>query len=292
MPWSIIPAFASMPFNILSTRQAYRNQREYLNEIKKRNEQEQERFEQNLAFQREAYEYQKELNNLQMNREDTALSRSIADAQANGINKLMMLDNPAQATPLQTYTPDEVQGAGYEAVKKENIWEQVNQGMNQMLTWAQEAKNIQQTQLQNELIEEEILGKEGQRNLTDSQTFLNQISAAKTDEDRLKIIKDRLISELEYGIKLYDYQTSRRYGIRTTDDTNEWYNTAKAIISDLANENSQTMKELKQILEDFTNSDAFWQNIKDAINWNYKFEWNRNPDYSDLERKNPSFGGH
>ena len=42
----------------------------------------------NLAFQKNQFQYQKYLNELQMNREDTALQRAVADARAAGLSPL------------------------------------------------------------------------------------------------------------------------------------------------------------------------------------------------------------
>ena len=43
---------------------------------------------QNLAMQQQQFEYQQQLNNLQMEREDTAWQRSVADMQKAGLSPL------------------------------------------------------------------------------------------------------------------------------------------------------------------------------------------------------------
>lgn len=59
--------------------------------------------EQNLAFQREQLDYQKQLNQLQMEREDTAYQRAAVDAQAVGINPMALAGgNGASSSPLSS----------------------------------------------------------------------------------------------------------------------------------------------------------------------------------------------
>lgn len=59
--------------------------------------------EQNLSFQREQLDYQKQLNQLQMEREDTAFQRASADAQQVGINPMALAGgNGASSSPLSS----------------------------------------------------------------------------------------------------------------------------------------------------------------------------------------------
>lgn len=59
--------------------------------------------EENLAFQREQFDYQKQLNQLQMEREDTAFSRLASDAQKNGINPMALAGSSGASTsPLSS----------------------------------------------------------------------------------------------------------------------------------------------------------------------------------------------
>lgn len=52
---------------------------------------------QNLAFQQQQFDYQKELNQTIMNREDTAAQRSVADMRAAGLSPLAQFSNTAGA---------------------------------------------------------------------------------------------------------------------------------------------------------------------------------------------------
>lgn len=59
--------------------------------------------EKNLDFQREQFDYQKQLNQLQMEREDTAYQRAAVDAQRVGINPMALAGgNGASSSPLSS----------------------------------------------------------------------------------------------------------------------------------------------------------------------------------------------
>lgn len=70
-------------------------------QLAKQNYDEQVRqYDQNFAHQLEAYNYQKDLNALQMEREDNAVQRRMADLKASGLSPTLAAGSSAGATPL------------------------------------------------------------------------------------------------------------------------------------------------------------------------------------------------
>ena len=65
--------------------------------------------EKNLAFQREQFDYQKELNALQMEREDTAFQRQVEDAQKVGINPMALAGG--SGAPTQSLNSTSLSGS-------------------------------------------------------------------------------------------------------------------------------------------------------------------------------------
>lgn len=213
----------------------------------KKSQEEKRRYEANMAFQREQFEYQKALNQLQMNREDTAVTRAMNDYQANGINKLLAIGNPADTGSYSSTSMSGTEGNPQNLLG--DLAEQANGIMNNALEWTQEIKNIQQTQKQNELIDEEIMNQSYKRENMESQTFLNKILLAKNEQEIVNLVRDQMQKEIEYLQTKHDYDINRRYGIRSNDQVNELLNTYKAIMGELADENSQTRKQFKELMD-------------------------------------------
>ena len=213
----------------------------------KKSQEEQRRYEENIAFQREQFEYQKAMNQLQMNREDTAVTRAMEDYQANGINKLLAIGNPADTGSYSSTSMGGAEGNPQNLLG--DLAEQANGIMNNALKWTQEIKNIQQTQKQNDLIDEEIMNQSYKRENMESQTFLNKIMHAKNEQEIVNLVRDQMNKEIEYLQTKHDYEINRRYDIRSNDQVNELLNTYKAIMGELADENSQTRKQFKELMD-------------------------------------------
>lgn len=213
----------------------------------KTSQEEKRRYQTNMNLQREQFEYQKQLNQLQMNREDTAVTRAMEDYQRNGINKLLAIGNPADTGSYSSTSMSGVEGNPQNFLG--DLAEQANGVMNNALSWAQEIQNIQQTQKQNQLIDEEIMNQSYKRENMESQTFLNKILHAKNEQEIVNLVRDQMQKEIDYLQTKHDYEINRRYDIRTNDQVSELLNTYKAVMGELANENSATRKQFKELMD-------------------------------------------
>ena len=83
----------------------------------------------------------------------------------------------------------------------------------------------------------------------ESQTFLNKILHAKNEQEIVNLVRDQMNKEIEYMQNMHDYQINRRYGIRDNDQINEMFNTYKAVMGELADENSQTRKQFRELMD-------------------------------------------
>lgn len=69
----------------------------------------------NQNMQQSAFDYQKQLNATQMQREDTALQRQMADARAAGLSPLSVVGSSgASSSPLSSSSPSDVNAAQYD----------------------------------------------------------------------------------------------------------------------------------------------------------------------------------
>lgn len=190
----------------------------------------------NIAFQREVnaknqqnwqsqFDYQKALNKEVMAREDNAISRSIADAESNGINKLMVMGQPAQASSQTTFSGSSNQQAaeqkGYN--KTTNRWDPEWAAM--LSGISQSVAQIKNTNAQTRYINEQIVSEAENRANTRMDTLLKDAMKANTlkefeeIEERIKSLgKDVEIKEhnlniakgknLPYGT---DYRSNNPY---------------------------------------------------------------------------------
>ena len=175
------------------------------------------------------FDYQKNLNNQLMDREDNAVRRSIADHQAAGVNKLLALGNQAAASSLQTFG-----GNSGGQVSEHRGGELFSRGVNALdtvIARSQIAKTKAETDYTNQKTLTEVENTENMRikNLSDEYKRT-------TDRYQRKLIMKQ-IKEAESRIDTayYNLGLSERRGIRTNDQLDSRALTVWALGNEFAN---------------------------------------------------------
>lgn len=162
----------------------------------------------NLEFQKQAYkdqfEYQKELNRLQMEREDSAVQRNVADRTKAGLNPLGA--GASQTTALQTATP--------QAPTQQVDYSQIP---NQIMGALQMQENIANTKADRMLTQRQIATEAERANNTRIDTLLKKRQSAKTDAERRNINAQIRKTYKDLDIMNYNLNKSMNMGIRTND---------------------------------------------------------------------------
>ena len=225
----------------------------------------------NRQFQREAFEYQKKLNELQMQREDTAVTRAMADYQANGINPLMALENGGfSSNGGTTYSPAQSEAVQGNATQLEQF--EIGGTINNMMSLAQGIAQYNHTKKQNELLDAEIKSSDLRYNILESEHLLNKLALAKGEDERNQIILEGLNSYIDYLQKVNDYGINREAGLRSNDSTDPKINTGKKVLSDLMGDNGE--ETIKNMLKGFWNSEAGKQLKKGLDLWERRMQKN------------------
>ena len=130
---SSISAGASI-FNTKATNEANKETTQMTNDLNK------QIADKNLALQREQYEYQKSLNDIQMQREDTAIQRMVSDARNAGVSPLANLQG-SSSTAL-TSAPAPQSNMHYEGYNHQSADLSSLSGIGNILNYFQNYKSL------------------------------------------------------------------------------------------------------------------------------------------------------
>lgn len=161
----------------------------------------------NKAFAREQFDYQKSLNELLMQREDTAVQRRAADLKAAGISKNLAAGSPAQASTMSAGSSG--------AVANSNKQFQQMQKMDIMNSYAQykmimSEKNLKDVQAIIEAKKEGLIDSEVAKNYAQAKLFGAQTKNVNEDT----IVKGKLGRNIDMDTNLKGVQI-----VNTIQDT-------------------------------------------------------------------------
>lgn len=159
--------------------------------------------EKNFNLQQEQFDYQKQLNDLMMEREDTAYQRAVKDANAAGLSSLSV-NGGAAASAGTSANPPQV---------NDYASDNFNRGMNLLNTITQFQNNITQQIISKKRAEADI-------NKTNAET---RDIEAKTDLFTYTLAGQKDLFDKEYIDKLRNYDFNSKYGIFNNADPYEKY---------------------------------------------------------------------
>ena len=157
------------------------------------------------------FNYQKELNNQLMQREDTAIQRSVADYESQGFNKLLAIGNPSEAGTL-TSTQNTAGGSAA------SVDFQADSPVEAYLKARQMQANTQLTEEQAKLTKERA-------NSENALTTLRGTMKGFYDQLTAKTKNEALDAAVDYLRNWHDYQIDQKMGTKSNETpnvTNGW----------------------------------------------------------------------
>lgn len=157
----------------------------------------------NLAFANKNFEYQQQLNNQLMQREDTAVQRAAADYQAAGFNRLLAVGQPASASGMQTSGGSAEQGTPSLQAGKQEAYIRVGQNLNMLdmaLNTMGKINDLATSKIQREYIKGQVTGQSIMNDINKIKK-LREEYASETDKYNRQLI-EKQIESLQHNIKI------------------------------------------------------------------------------------------
>lgn len=165
---------------------------------------------QNLKLQKEQFQYLKEQNALQQQREDTAVQRQVKDLQGAGINKLYATNMGGASTGA---TGSTTSFSGVEAPQQAGTdWRQEGGQLESAINSAQGIANVYQTKAQTELTKQEIANMSSKKLNIEADTLLKEAMSAKTKNEKDEILQKIKNLSKEYDSLEHNYNIARQAG--------------------------------------------------------------------------------
>lgn len=205
-----------------------------LNEQKKTNEY-------NRQMRQQEFEYQKQLNETQMKREDTAIQRQAADYQAAGFNRLMATEQGgASSSALTTYSSTPETAAQNNYLKQAEHIQFAGSMIESITNFMQ---TVEERKLGMEKTREEINLMKGQIDYQNTENEINKINKLLKDIEleeaplrKAQLITDWLRSEKERLRKIKDYEYWDKLGLPEGGGVG-WDNEINSLINQLESGN-------------------------------------------------------
>lgn len=194
------------------------------------------------------FNYQKQLNEIQMKREDTAVRRSIADHEAAGINKLLALGNQAAAGGMTTAGGEMHGGGAGGGISQHRGGELFSRGSQIMDNLVKQAE-IGRTQAETEYTAQKTLTEFEETAKRRIQKLREKIAKEKDEKMRENwqneidlIVADINLKRKNAGLmqadidtKTWDLNKSKEEGLRTNDAKDSKFNSGVAAANQAAN---------------------------------------------------------
>lgn len=212
----------------------------------------------NLAQQQKEFEYQQQLNQTTMQREDTAIQRQAEDYQKAGFNRLLAAEGGgASSSALTTYTSAgdnrQVQPAklDYQAIAPMlQMGDFIGGIMNFAMDIKERQAQLNKTNEETKYIKGQILGQDIENDINIVNKMIKNVELEEAPYKKAQIISDWLKSELDRKQKIIDYELYNDIGIPSNSGYPQEMKLMKSLIHTLE---SGDIEKINKLIPDITN---------------------------------------